>query len=85
MFRIFILALAVPLFFAVPANALTYQGGKCIQGCPTDAELDADRRAEYLEHCGILIPANVDPWAVPYRACESAGDTEKDQGDDDKR
>jgi hypothetical protein len=50
-------AFIAALLFAIPAYAVTYQGGKCVKDCMTDAEWEAHQRAVYTEACGIEIPA----------------------------
>ena len=71
-----LLALAAPM--TGPASAaLVYQGGACIQGCPTDAE----RVAEWNEFCGFEAPHDV--FEDGARGCDGLRGGSEDDGDDD--
>ena len=52
-----VFALVTALLFAIPAYAVTYQGGNCTKDCMTNAEWEANQRAILLETCGIEVPA----------------------------
>ena len=65
------------LLFAIPAYAVTYQGGKCVKDCMTAAEWEAHQRAVYTEACGIEIPAGKSVLDVVLPV-GCAGDTDDD-------
>jgi hypothetical protein len=68
-------AFIAALLFAIPAYAVTYQGGKCVKGCLTAAEWEANQRAVLMEVCGFEVPAgkSVLDVVIPP-ACFSDGD-----------
>ena len=71
-----IFALVTALLFAIPAYAVTYQGGSCVKDCMSAAEWEANQRAVLLETCGIEVPAgkSVIDVVVPIRCAADDND-----------
>lgn len=75
--------LPILILFAFPAFAVTYQGGKCVEDCPTAEEEEMLLRESLLEDCGIEVPKDVDPLSIIPRGCHT-GDDDKDEDEDNR-